>query len=125
MAKRENDVILLEKDYQEQYEGFDPSSPEAHIYFSFLQNAYLDHSLKLASIVESNFNQSNHGSRGVKQAGFMVLWRSKMPSVLIETGFLSNKSDRSFLTSESGQTNIAAVIAKGVKEYKLQVEGTK
>jgi N-acetylmuramoyl-L-alanine amidase len=125
VAKRENDVILLEKDYQEQYEGFDPNSPEAHIYFSFMQSAYLDQSLKLASLVESNFNQSNHGSRGVKQAGFMVLWRSKMPSVLIETGFLSNKSDRGFLTSESGQIKIAQTIANGVKEYKKQVEGSK
>ena len=125
VAKRENDVILLEKDYQEQYEGFDPNSPEAHIYFSFLQSAYLDQSLKLASLVEGNFNKANHASRGVKQAGFMVLWRSKMPSVLIETGFLSNKSDRAILISENGQLKIAESIAKGVKEYKRQVEGIK
>ncbi len=125
VAKRENDVILLEKDYQEQYEGFDPKSPEAHIYFSFLQSAYLEQSIKLASIVESNFNKSNHESRGVKQAGFLVLWQSKMPSVLIETGFLSNNTDRKMLTSEEGQLKIAESIARGVKEYKRQVEGNK
>ncbi len=123
VAKRENDVILLEKDYQEQYEGFDPNSPEAHIYFSFLQSSYLDQSLRLASLVEGNLTKINRTSRGVKQAGFMVLWRSKMPSILIETGFLSNKSDRTLLTSESGQMELAEAIAKGVSEYKKNVEG--
>jgi N-acetylmuramoyl-L-alanine amidase len=123
VAKRENDVILLEKDYQEQYEGFDPNSPEAHIYFSFLQSAYLDQSLKLASLVEGNFVKAKRASRGVKQAGFMVLWRSKMPSILIETGFLSNKADRALLTSDSGQVTLAEAIARGVNEYKKAVEG--
>lgn len=123
VAKRENDVILLEKDYQEQYEGFDPNSPEAHIYFSFLQSAYLDQSLKLASLVENNFAKVKRASRGVKQAGFMVLWRSKMPSILIETGFLSNKNDRALLTSDSGQAELADAIAHGVQEYKKSVEG--
>ena len=122
IAKRENDVILLEKDYKEQYEGFDPNSPESHIYFSFLQGAYLDQSLRLASLIESNFTKVHCASRGVKQAGFMVLWRSKMPSILIETGFLSNKNDRSQLTSNEGQQKIVDAITKGVIEYKKQVE---
>ncbi|MFI5222292.1 MAG: N-acetylmuramoyl-L-alanine amidase, partial [Bacteroidia bacterium] len=125
VAKRENEVILLEKDYKEQYEGFDPNSPEAHIYFSFLQSAYLDQSLKLASLVEGNFIKYKRESRGVKQAGFMVLWRSKMPSILIETGFLSNKSDRAILTSEQGQEKIVNAIANGVKEYKRSIENSK
>src|SRR4051812_24685162 len=94
VAKRENAVVLLEKDYQEKYEGFDPNSPEAHIYFSFLQSAYLEQSLKLASNVEKNFTVVKRSSRGVKQAGLMVLWKSKMPSILIETGFLSNSKER-------------------------------
>jgi N-acetylmuramoyl-L-alanine amidase len=123
IAKRENDVILLEKDYQEQYEGFDPNSPEAHIYFSFLQSAYMEQSLKLASIMETNFKKEKRTSRGVKQAGFMILWKSKMPSILIETGFLSNKADRGLLTSTSGQQKLADAIANGVLEYKKQVEG--
>jgi N-acetylmuramoyl-L-alanine amidase len=123
VAKRENEVIKLEKDYMEQYEGFDPNSPEAHIYFSFLQSSFLDQSLKLASLVENNFTKADRASRGVKQAGFMVLWRSKMPSILIETGFLSNKTDRSLLTSQDGQTLLASAIARGVSDYKKSVEG--
>lgn len=122
VAKRENEVILLEKDYQEKYEGFDPNSPEAHIYFSFLQSAYLEQSLKLADKVETNFKAVNRTSRGVKQAGLMVLWKSKMPSVLIETGFLSNPKERSYLISETGQEQLADAIAKAVKQYKTSVE---
>ncbi len=125
VAKRENSVILLEKDYQDQYEGFDPNSPEADIYFSFLQNAFLDQSLRLAANVEDQFKKINRTSRGVKQAPFMVLWRSKMPSILIETGFISNKMERSYLISESGQTDLATAIAQAVHTYKKKVEGTK
>jgi N-acetylmuramoyl-L-alanine amidase len=125
VAKRENEVILLEKDYQEKYEGFDPNSPEAHIYFSFMQSAFLEQSLKLASLVEDNFKKINRTSRGVKQAGLMVLWRSKMPSVLIETGFLSNKAERAYLTSDEGQHQLARAIASSVLEYKSKLEGAK
>jgi N-acetylmuramoyl-L-alanine amidase len=125
VAKRENDVILLEKDFEERYEGFDPNSPEAHIYFSFLQSAYIEQSLKLASQVETNFKAIQRNSRGVKQAGLMVLWKSKMPSILIETGFLSNKLERIYLTSEAGQNALAAAIAKSVDDYKKQVEKSK
>ncbi|MCU0422843.1 MAG: N-acetylmuramoyl-L-alanine amidase [Bacteroidia bacterium] len=122
VAKRENEVILLEKDYQEKYEGFDPNSPEAHIYFSFLQSAYLEQSLKLAAKVEQHFMDVKRSSRGVKQAGLMVLWKSKMPSVLIETGFLSNAKERAYLTGEQGQDELANAIANAVKEYKTSVE---
>jgi len=125
VAKRENSVILLEKDYQEQYEGFDPNSPEANIYFSFLQNAFMDQSLSLAAKVEYQFKELKRNSRGVKQAPFMVLWRSKMPSILIETGFISNKSEREYLTSENGQTDLAYAIAQSVEQYKKQVENLK
>jgi len=125
VAKRENDVILLEKDIEERYEGFDPNSPEAHIYFSFLQSAYLDQSLTLAGMVESNFKSIKRTSRGVKQAGLMVLWKSKMPSILIETGFLSNKAERAYLTSDSGQVELAQAIAKSVNAYKKQTESAK
>ena len=122
VAKRENDVILLEKDIDERYEGFDPNSPEAHIYFSFMQSAYIDQSLRLASLVEANFKGIKRSSRGVKQAGLMVLWKSKMPSILIETGFLSNKVERAYLTSEKGQDSLALAIAQSVNQYKNQVE---
>lgn len=122
VARRENAVILLEKDYEEKYEGFDPNSPEAHIYFSFLQSAYLEQSLKLAANVEKNFTGVKRTSRGVKQAGFMVLWRCKMPSILIETGFISNPKERAYLTSKSGQDELATAIAEAVKQYKTSVE---
>lgn len=125
VAKRENSVILLEKDYKEQYEGFDPNSPEANIYFSFLQNAFLDQSLTLAAMVETEFKKNNRTSRGVKQAPFMVLWRSKMPSIYIETGFISNKQERAYLTSEAGQAEMASAVAKSVEQYKKQVENLK
>lgn len=125
VAKRENDVILMEKDFEERYEGFDPNSPEAHIYFSFLQSAYMEQSLKLAALVESNFKEIKRNSRGVKQAGLMVLWKSKMPSILIETGFLSNKQERDYLTSENGQNELAKAIALSVDAYKKQVEKSK
>ncbi len=125
VAKRENSVILLEKDYQEQYEGFDPNSPEADIYFSFLQNAFMDQSLRLSSYVEAQFKAIERNSRGVKQAPFMVLWRSKMPSILIETGFISNKAERSFLLSDAGQEQLSVAIAKAVNTYKIKIENSK
>ncbi len=125
VAKRENDVVLMEKDYHEKYEGFDPNSPEAHIYFSFMQNAYLEQSLKLASLVEENFKNIHRTSRGVKQAGFLVLWKCKMPSILIETGFISNHDERKFLTSNDGQDKLADAIAKAVGDYKKKIEGGK
>jgi N-acetylmuramoyl-L-alanine amidase len=122
VARRENAVILLEKDYEEKYEGFDPNSPEAHIYFSFLQNAYLEQSLKIAANVEKNFTNVKRASRGVKQAGFMVLWKCKMPSILIETGFISNPKERAYLTSNKGQDELAKAIAEAVKQYKISLE---
>jgi N-acetylmuramoyl-L-alanine amidase len=122
VARRENAVILLEKDYEEKYEGFDPNSPEAHIYFSFLQNAYLEQSLKIAANVEKNFTNVKRVSRGVKQAGFMVLWKCKMPSILIETGFISNPKERAYLTSNKGQDELAKAIAEAVKQYKISLE---
>jgi N-acetylmuramoyl-L-alanine amidase len=125
VAKRENDVILLEKDYQDRYEGFDPNSPEAHIYFSFMQSAYMEQSLKLANLVETNFIQKKRTSRGVKQAGLMVLWKSKMPSVLIETGFLSNKTERQYLNSAEGQQDLADAITNAIMQYKAKTEAIK
>ncbi len=123
ISKRENEVILLESDYEEKYEGFDPNSPETHIILSLHQNAYLDKSIDLASRIEKNFLKNNvNTSRGVKQAGFVVLWKTKMPSILIETGFLSNKNDRQLLTSKEGVEKIATNITLSVSEFKQYVE---
>ena len=122
VAKRENDVILLEKDYKEKYEGYDPNSPESHIIFSMYQNAYLDRSLELCSNIENEFKKAKRYSRGVKQAGFLVLWRCSMPSILCETGFISNPAERNYLTSDSCQNIVATNIYTAIKKYKVQSE---
>jgi len=125
VAKRENEAILKESDYEKNYDGFDPTSPEAHIMFSLYQNAYLDQSLVLASKIEKEFLNVKRQSRGVKQAGFLVLWKTTMPSILIETGFLSNPNERKFLSSDAGQKDMALSIFKAIKEYKTLRESSK
>ena len=123
VAKKENQVILKEIDYEKRYEGFDPNSPEASIIFSLFQNAYLEQSLKFASLVQQNFkNTAKRFDRGVKQAGFLVLWKTAMPSVLIEAGFLSNPNEAKYLMSEKGRKELAYAIFKSFKEYKKIVE---
>jgi N-acetylmuramoyl-L-alanine amidase len=120
---RENDVILMEKNYEERYEGFDPNSPETHIILSLHQNAYLDKSIDLASRIEKYFVKNKvNSSRGVKQAGFVVLWKTKMPSILIETGFLSNKNDRILLTSDDGVDKITDNIKYSLVDFKQSIE---
>lgn len=123
VAQLENASILLEDDYHVQYEGFDPKSPEGYIFFSMLQNAYLDQSLNLASQVQKHIKETvTMYNRGVKQAGFLVLYKTTMPSILVETGFISNQHDEKMLTSEEGQNKFALSIYKAVKDYKLSVE---
>ncbi len=123
VAKRENASILLEKDFKQKYDGFDPNSPEANIVFSLYQNAYLTQSLKFASAVQGQVEEyAGRYNRGVKQAGFLVLYRTAMPSVLIETGFLTNNSEEKYLLSEKGQNNIATSVFKAFEEYKLDME---
>ncbi len=123
VAKRENSVILLDENYHERYEGFDPNSPESYILFTLTQSAFQSSSLSFAQKVEDQFrNRVGRVSRGVKQAGFLVLWRTTMPSVLIETGFLSNSNEEKFLITEEGQNLIASGIYRAFKEYKSEVE---
>lgn len=123
VAQLENAAILLEDDYHVQYDGFDPASPEGYIFFSMLQNAFLDQSLYMASSVQKYFKSIvNLNDRGVKQAGFLVLYKTTMPSVLIETGFISNLNEEKLLMSEYGQNNIAMSIYKAVRDYKSSVE---
>jgi N-acetylmuramoyl-L-alanine amidase len=123
VAKAENAAVLLEDDYVSNYDGFDPKSPEGNIFFSMLQNAFLDNSLAFASGVEKQFSDRlNLVSRGVKQAGFLVLYKTAMPGVLVETGFLSNPKDEKFLLSDEGQEQIAASIYRAFREYKHQKE---
>ncbi|HNP48614.1 MAG TPA: N-acetylmuramoyl-L-alanine amidase [Bacteroidia bacterium] len=122
VSKRENEVVLLEKDYTKQYDGFDPNSPEANIIFSLYQNTFLDQSLRLASSVQQELKSKGRPSRGVKQAGFLVLYKTSMPSILIETGFLSNPDEAKYLNSEKGQSEIAHGIFNAFKSYKNSIE---
>jgi N-acetylmuramoyl-L-alanine amidase len=125
VAKRENAAIKFESNYKtnERYGGFDPNSPEGHIIFSLVQNAFLQQSLKFSTLVESHTHKiSKIKSRGVKQAGFLVLWQTAMPSALVEIGFLTNDSDRSYLKTEEGQKTTARGIFKAIKQYKKELE---
>ena len=123
LAKKENSVILLEDDYTNKYEGFDPNSTESYIIFSFLQNTFLEQSLNYAAFVENEFEtKALRKSRGVKQAGFLVLWQTTMPSVLIETGFLTNPKEERYLISKEGQEYIASAIYRALKSYKVNIE---
>jgi N-acetylmuramoyl-L-alanine amidase len=122
VSKRENEVILMEKDYTSQYDGFDPNSPEANIIFSLYQNTYLEQSLRMATLVQQEVKSKNRAGRGVKQAGFLVLYKTFMPSILIETGFLSNEKEEKFLGSEKGQEEIASSIFKAFQQYKGSME---
>lgn len=123
VAKKENDVIVLEDNYSSHYEGYDPNSSESFIIFSLMQNAFLDKSLSFATTIQSQMrNKAKRTDRGVKQAGFLVLWRTTMPSVLVETGFITNPAEEIYLNSDAGQNALASSIFKAFKNYKLKAE---
>ena len=123
IAKKENEVILLEDGYEERYEGFDPSSPESLILLSLEQTAYQESSLSLAAKVESQFkNRVDRRSRGVKMAPFWVLWRTSMPSVLIETGYLTNSKEELELNDPLMQDYIASGIFRAFRDYKKELD---
>lgn len=126
VAKKENASILLEADYSKNYNNFDPNSPESYITLSLIQSAYREQSMGLAEAVQSQFkNRVNRVDRGVKEAGFLVLVYTTMPSILIETGFLSNPEEEKFLLSEAGQDYIASAIYRAFRDYKYTIEGEK
>lgn len=123
IAMRENSVIFLEDDYKVTYNGFDPNSPESYIGMMLMQAEYLDQSILLAANIQDNFaNELHRKNRGVKQAGFLVLRETYMPSVLVETGFLSNDKEGSYLSSDRGQREISKAIAKGILAYKNSID---
>jgi N-acetylmuramoyl-L-alanine amidase len=123
VAKRENAVIKLEKDYQKTYDGFDPDSPEAIIALSLAQGANIEQSSFLASKVQEQLTSKlGRYNRGVKQAGFWVLYRTTCPSILIETGFLTNKTEEAYLTSSDGQNDIAKSIFHAFEDYRNTIE---
>lgn len=123
VAKRENSSIFLENDYQKNYDGFDPNSPEGNILFSMSQNAHLTQSISIAEKIEREFEiTSSRKSRGVRQAGFLVLRATSMPAILIETGFLSNVNEETYMTSAKGKKEIVDNIFRGFERYKATVE---
>jgi N-acetylmuramoyl-L-alanine amidase len=123
VAKRENASIYLEDNYQKNYEGYDPDSPEAHIIGSVWQSAYLEQSIFLAGKVQHFANHiAQRNDRGVKQAGFLVLRETAMPSVLIEAGYLTNAKEETYLGSDAGRDQMAESIFEAFKAYKNQME---
>jgi N-acetylmuramoyl-L-alanine amidase len=125
VAKKENSVILLEEDYRTTYEGFDPNLSESYIMFELVQDIYMDKSLSFADDVQQQFKSNfDRNSRGVKQAGFLVLRQTSMPSVLVEAGFLSNTTEANFMNSQQGQQQIAQSIFEAFRKYKNKNWGT-
>jgi N-acetylmuramoyl-L-alanine amidase len=118
VAMKENEVIYLEKDYSTKYEGFDPKSSESYIMFSTTQKVFQEQSTDLASRIQTQFRERvNRNDRDVKQAGFWVLFNTKMPSVLVETGFISNPAEEKFLNSGEGQDYLASSIFRACRDY--------
>ncbi|MBX9850973.1 MAG: N-acetylmuramoyl-L-alanine amidase [Cytophagaceae bacterium] len=123
VAKRENAVVSLEDDHEKNYKDLNPDSPAGHILISNWQKAYLENSVKFASKVEIQFKtRVGRNSRGVKQAGLLVLWKSTMPSVLIEIGFLTNSKEEKYLNNQTNRTYVASAIYRAFKEYKKELE---
>jgi N-acetylmuramoyl-L-alanine amidase len=124
VAQKENEAILLEEGHELKYDGYDPKDPESMIALSLRQNIHLDHSLLLASLIQKQFrDRVGRPDRGVKQAGFLVISYTTMPSVLIELGFLTNPQEEDFLQTSEGQEYMASAIYRAFKEYKGIVEG--
>jgi N-acetylmuramoyl-L-alanine amidase len=123
IAKRENDAVLLEKDFEQNYAGLDPESTEGHIILSMFQNAHLEQSILFAQKINQTFNKyTKLPSHGALQAGFVVLRATVMPSVLIEAGYLTNNSDENYLSGAEGQRATATAIFEGFKQYKQDME---
>ena len=118
VAKKENSVIFLEEDYEITYDGFDPNSPESYIGMALMQEEYLNQSILLADFIQKNFTHKlKRKNRGVKQAGFLVLKNAVMPSVLIETGFLTNNHEGPYLNSRNGQEKLSNAIVDAIIKY--------
>ena len=125
LCKRENSVIFLEDDYSTTYQGFDPNDPESFIFFNLMQNANLEHSLIFAEDVDVEMAKGPiRTNRGISQNPFLVLWKTKMPSVLVETGFITNESDCRTLDSDKGQDAIAQCLFKAFVKFKKRYDSS-
>lgn len=124
VVRRENSVIMLEDDYTTKYEGFDPSDPESYIFMNLMQNAFLEQSLRFARLVDQEMKGGAFkASRGISQDPFYVLWRTAMPAVLVECGFMSNPDDRQALISSKGKERIASDLFEAFRKYKKEYDG--
>lgn len=123
IAKKENEVIYFEKDYEKNYDGFDPNSPESLIGLTLIQEDYIEQSVQLARMIENSFTlKQKRKSRGVKQASLWVMHNTYMPSVLVEVGFLTYKKEGAFLNSRTGQVKMASSIAEAISDYKKALD---
>ena len=126
VARAENSAMLKEKNYEQNYGGFNPNSPESAVMFSLYSTAYLNNSILLADKVQKNLINTTHlRDRGVNQAGYWVLWAVSMPSILIEMGFLTNPTEEKFLSEEKNKAAIANAIYRAFASYYTQVTGNK
>ena len=123
LVKRENSVILLEDNYQTKYQGFDPNDPQSSIIFALMQNAYLTASLTFADdVAQAMKNGPIKHSRGIHQDPFWVLWRTAMPAVLIEVGFMTNPDDLAIIRTEEGREGIADNIFRAFCVFKTRYD---
>ncbi|MDO9339970.1 MAG: N-acetylmuramoyl-L-alanine amidase [Bacteroidales bacterium] len=123
VAKKENEVILLEDDFSTKYEGFDSKSPESYIMFTLMQNIFQEQSTGLASKIQTQYKEKIYRTdRGVKQAGFWVLFMTTMPSVLTETGFITNPSEEKYLNSKQGQDYLSSALFKACRDYISEID---
>ena len=122
IAKKENSVIYLEDNYETRYSEYDINSPESVIGLTIMQEEFLDQSILLGKLMQDRFTgKLKRNDRKVKQAGFIVLHQTFMPSVLVETGFLTNKEEGNYLNSSKGQKEMGTAIADAIREYKKSV----
>ena len=125
LCRRENSVILLEDDYSTNYQGFDPEDPESFIFFNLMQNAFYEQSLLFAGdVIESLSGGPIAKNRGVSQDPFFVLWKTSMPSVLLELGFISNAADLKVLNSEKGRSQIASRLFTAFRKFKTKYDSS-
>ena len=125
VAMRENSAILLEDNYLQKYEGFDPNSSESYIIFEFMQNKHMEQSISLASEVQKSFVSAKRKNRGVRQAGFLVLRKTGMPSILVELGYISNPAEEQFMKGAEGQRRLATAIYNAFTKYKREYDRKK
>lgn len=122
-ALRENAVILKEKNYKENYDGYDPNNPESMIVLGLVSNTYRKQSIKLANYVNNEFtDKDGRNSLGVKEQGVLVLARASMPAILVETGFINNPDEEQYLNSDDGQEEITQSLMRAIKNYRKEFE---